>query len=303
MVGALAGKTVLITGAAGMLGRAFVEVLADYPCTVNARSHADLDVTDRDAVMAETADVIIHCAADVNAERCETQPEETHRIQVEGTANIAALAEAVGAKVLYPQSFLIFDGSVLPIREDTPPNPLSVYGRAKLAAEQLLTERLPDALVVRMAGFFGGDEADKNFVGLLTRKLAQLLAEGVDSYAVGDRVWQPTFTLDLARNCCLLLDQGKSGLYTMSCHGEASFWQLAAACVDELGVGHRIRIDKVAAVQVTRAENAKRPDRAVMDNHRLRAEGMERMRPWREALVEYLARPHFRTLFAAYRRD
>ncbi|CAA7621641.1 NAD(P)-dependent oxidoreductase [Magnetospirillum sp. UT-4] len=294
MAGALAGKRVLVTGAAGMLGRAFAESLAAYPCTVIARSHAALDVTDRAAVLAETADIAVHCAADVNAERCETQPEETRRIQVEGTRNVAAL----GARVLYPQSFLIFDGSHLPIDEATPPNPLSVYGRAKLEAERLLP---PESLVVRMAGFFGGEEADKNFVGLFTRKLAQLLAEGAESYGVGDRVWQPTWTVDLARNCALLLDEGRQGVYTMSCHGEASFWELATACVEELGVGHRIRIDKVPASQVAGGERAKRPARAVMDNARLRAEGLDRMRPWREALAEYLARPYFQALFAPYR--
>lgn len=296
MTGWLAGKRVLITGGAGMLGRAFAEVLADYPCHVVAKSHAELDVTDRDAVLAEPADLIIHCAADVNAERCETQPEETERVQVGGTRNVVA----TGARIFYPQSFLIFDGTRLPIDESTPPNPLSVYGRAKLAAERALPA---DALVVRMAGFFGGEDKDKNFVGLFTRKLAQLLAEGVDHYAVGDRIWQPTWTVDLARNSVLLLDRGASGTYTMSCHGEASFHDLAQACVEELGIAHRMRIDKVPAAAVARAEKARRPDRAVMDNARLRAEGLERMRPWRDALAEYLSRPYFRTLFAPYRKD
>ncbi|HSV30091.1 MAG TPA: NAD(P)-dependent oxidoreductase, partial [Candidatus Omnitrophota bacterium] len=269
MAGELNGKTILITGGAGMLGRAFAEVLAGYPCNVVAKSHEELDVTDRDAVMAERADVIVHCAADVNAERCEDDPAQTRRVQVDGARNVADLARATGARLFYPQSFLIFDGKHLPISEHTPPAPLSVYGRCKLEAEQVLMQ-VPGTIVVRMAGFFGGEEKDKNFVGLFTRKIAQLLAEGVDHYAVGDRVWQPTWTVDLARNSALLLDEGKTGLYTMSCHGEASFWELAAACVEELGIGHRMRIDKVSAAQVARAEKAKRPDRAVMDNRRLR---------------------------------
>lgn len=308
MTGHLDGRTVLITGAAGMLGRAFVEAMAaDYPgCRVLAHPRAALDVTDRAAVLALAAEhpkVIVHCAADVNAERCEMEPDNCRAIQVGGTANVAELAAAVGAKVLYPQSFLIFDGSELPIREETRPAPLSVYGRCKLEAERLLLDRRSDTLVVRMAGFFGGDEADKNFVGQFTRKLLQLLADGVTSYDVGDRVWQPTYTLDLARNSLLLLDHGKSGLYTMSCQGEASFHDLAVACVEELGIGHRMTINKVSATQVARAEKAKRPDRARMENARLQAEGLDRQRPWREALAEYLARPHFRALFASYRKD
>ena len=119
--------TVLITGAGGMLGRAFAEVLAAGApdARVLALARERLDVTDRGAVLALAAQKpawIVHCAADVNAERCETQPDETRRVQVGGTENIAELAERTGARVLYPQSFLVFDGSQLPIDEDTPPN-------------------------------------------------------------------------------------------------------------------------------------------------------------------------------------
>lgn len=297
-------RPIIVTGAAGMLGRAFVETLGEaHPeVPVIALSHAALDVTDADAVRALAARSpgwIVHCAADVNAERCETQPEETRRIQVGGTENIAELAERAGASVLYPQSFLIFDGSHLPIDEDTPPGPLSVYGRCKLEAETVLRDRLGyDALIVRMAGFFGGEDKDKNFVGKFLPHVRNLLDAGTRSYAVGDRVWQPTWTVDLARNCVALMDLGKSGLYTMSCQGEASFFDLATACVAELGLADAFTVEPAAEAAVAGTEKAKRPPRAVMDNKRLRAEGVDRMRPWREALAEYLGRPYFRQMFA-----
>ncbi|WP_460019393.1 SDR family oxidoreductase [Magnetospira thiophila] len=304
----LSDQTILITGAAGMLGRAFVEALgeADPKAKIVALSHDQLDVADRAAVLARAIDRptwIVHCAADVNAERCETQPDETHRIQVEGTENIAALAEATGARVLYPQSFLIFDGSQLPINEDTPPNPLSVYGRCKLDAETLLRQRLGEqALSVRMAGFFGGEEKDKNFVGKFLPHVRHLLDQGTASYAVGDRVWQPTWTLDLARNCVLLMQAEKAGLYTMGCVGEASFFDLACACIAELGLDHAFTVTPAPEQLVAGSEKAKRPARAVLDNKRLRAEGLDRMRPWRDALRDYLARPYFQDMFRDHTR-
>lgn len=302
------GTTVVITGAAGMLGRACAETLAERAprARILGLSHGQLDVTDRDAAMALAAERpawIVHCAADVNAERCETQPEETWRIQVGGTENVARLAEATGARVLYPQSFLVFDGSSLPIDEDTPPNPGSAYARAKLAAEVLLMNRLGDrALVVRMSGFFGGEDADKNFVGKFVPHVRKLLDDGIDRYAVGDRVWQPTWTVDLANNCNLLADRGCSGLYTLCCDGEASFFELAQACVAELGLESVFTVEPTTETAVAADERVKRPPRAVMVRRRLAAAGLDRMRPWREALGDYLSRPYFREMFRPYRK-
>jgi dTDP-4-dehydrorhamnose reductase len=298
----LAGKTIVITGAGGMLGRAFAEAAADHPqARIIALARTELDVTDRRGVMglAETSpDVVIHCAADVNADRCEANPDACRAVQVGGTRNVIDLCRRTGAVLMYPQSFLIFDGSSLPITEATPPAPLSVYGRCKLEAETAIRDELPRHLVVRMAGFFGGDEADKNFVGKFARHLRTLLREGATSFDVGDRVWQPTYTLDLARNCLALLARGRTGVYGMASHGEASFFDLAQASVEILGLSSRIEIRKVSAAVVTRAEPAKRPARAVIDNVRLRAEGLDMQRGWRQALAEYLARPYFRALFA-----
>jgi dTDP-4-dehydrorhamnose reductase len=251
---------------------------------------------------AEKPDFVIHCAALVNADRCQEFPAECHRQQVEGTLNVVELASRTGAKFFYPQSFLIFDGTETPILETTKPNPLSVYGRCKLEAEEGALARLPEALVVRMAGFFGGDEKDKNFVGRFVVNLHEMIKAGVSSYEVGDRVWQPTYTIDLAYNSLVLLAKGKSGIYNMSCEGQASFYELAEACVEELGLTERFKIipvsaDKVAAI----TDKAKRPPAAFMENRRLQAEGLDRQRYWRVALAEYLSRPWFQNLFSDVR--
>ncbi|MBT3766072.1 MAG: NAD(P)-dependent oxidoreductase [Rhodospirillaceae bacterium] len=296
------GKTILITGANGMLGRGFQEALSDAPeCRILALGREELDITERENVIGfatENPDIIIHCAAFVNAEGCEENPELCRAVQVEGTRNIADLAAKTGAKVLYPQSFLIFDGKTNPIAEDTPPAPQSVYGHCKLEAEEIIRAECSDAIVVRMAGFFGGEEKDKNFVGKFVHHLHHLIESGTKTFDVGDRVWQPTYTLDLARNCVALLAANKSGLYTMACHGEASFYKLAAACVEELGLSDRITINQVSAERFNTQEKARRPDRAIMLNNRLDTEGLDLQRPWRDALKDYLDRPYFRTLFS-----
>jgi dTDP-4-dehydrorhamnose reductase len=299
----LSQQKILITGADGMLGRAFQAMLAlHYPsASVHATKHEDLDVTDLETVLRHVTNrynFIIHCAADVNADRCEAFPEQCHQIQVQGTLNVLKLAAESNAKIFYPQSFLIFPGGEDPINESTVPEPKSVYGRCKLEAEMHVLSSSPERLVVRMAGFFGGDEKDKNFVGKFTRHLAELLRQGTRTYAVGDRIWQPTYTEDLARNSLLLLDQGQQGVWSMGSVGEASFFDLAQECVRQLGLENRIEIVPALQSAISASDVARRPDRAVMSNERLLSSGLCLQRPWKESLKEYLSRPWFKSLFS-----
>jgi dTDP-4-dehydrorhamnose reductase len=300
----LRGKTFLITGAGGMLGTAFhCELASSVPdVDVVAAPRERLDVSDRDAVMAladRTYDFILHCAAEADADRCERDPDACRRTQVGGTLNIIDLARETGATVYYPQSVFIFDGSEVPITESTEPAPVFAYGRLKWEAEQALrAAALPGSLIVRMAGFFGGEERDKNFVGTFSRHLIALLIEGKSECGVGDRRWQPTYTIDLARNTLRLLAAAKAGVYNMACHGEASFFDVAGIVVEALGLSSHVTLYRRSSAEFAAMEAAPRPLRVLMENRRLIQEGLDFQRPWQEALREYLDRPYFRALKA-----
>ena len=294
----LRGINILITGAAGMLGRAFVEALRplDGHVRVRALTHDQLDVTDVDAVLAcasDRPDVIFHCAGWALADACEREPECAREVHVYGTHNVGRLAVLVGARVIYPQSVYIFDGRELPVTERTLPSPGIVYGKVKLEAEQHLLAELPGTLAIRMAGFFGGDEKDKNFVGKFVRELSELLDRGKTVVEVGDRIWQPTYTLDLARNSLLLVALQCQGIYHMGAIGEASFFDVARVCVDALGLGDRMTVVPCSSAPFDETEPARRPARMVTSNDRLIAEGLCRQRPWEDALRAYLLRPYF----------
>jgi dTDP-4-dehydrorhamnose reductase len=305
---ALANKRVLITGADGMLGRAFQAVLASaYPSTlVLARTRQQLDVTLRDQVLAEhvhQVDAIIHCAADVNANRCEVMAEQCRAIQVDGTRNVIDLARACNATVFYPQSFLIYGENASDVDENTPPDPKSTYARCKLEAERLLASSGVRSLVVRMGGFFGGEERDKNFVGKFTRTIQTLLHQGVDRYGVGTRVWQPTFTEDLARNSLLLMDAAQGGVWCMSCEGHASFYELARHCINVLKLDGRMTITQIDSQADVTPEMAFRPNRVTMSNLKLKQAGLYDQRRWQDAVAEYLSRPWFQSLFQSFSED
>lgn len=298
----LSRKNILITGAYGMLGLAFKEIINHHIPTakVFAFSKNMLDVADRKKVLEceyLKPDFIIHCAALVNADYCEEHEEVAYNVIVKGTKNIIELAKICGSKVFYPQSFLIFDGKELPITETTIPNPLCIYGTLKLKAEKMLLEKLPDSLVVRMAGFFGGREVDKNFVGKIIPYMAKLINEGQISMEIGDRVWQPTYTNDLAYNSLVLLANNKSGIYCMASHGEASFFDLTCLIVETLGISDQLKLNKVSSLLVSKNEKAKRPEVAFIENERLKNENLDLQRIWHESIIEYLDHPYFLNLF------
>lgn len=289
---------ILITGGAGMLGTAFTEFLTGSRHRMRSLAHADLDVRDRSRVLAEAAfapDVVIHAAGIVNADYCEEHRDECFESHVSGTENIIELCRMTGAKLFFPQSFLIFDGTEAPATEETSPRPLSVYGEAKWCAEQKVREQLPAALIVRMGGFFGGYEKDKNFVGKFAQRLKKNVVANQKSLQGIERIWQPTFTEELARNSVYLIEQNATGVYHMASHGSASFFDVARAMVEILGFDERISIEKVPSSYFE--EICRRPENGTMENKRLQAEGRDRMSHWRAALAEYLRRPYFQNLF------
>ena len=290
----------IVTGGGGMLGSAIAEIAATSPHFVpHALSHADLDVRDEAAVM-KLADCvaggwIVHCAAMVDVKGCAADPATARAVIVDGTRNVASLARASGARLLFPQSFLIYGGGDGLIDETTPPEPLSLYGALKLEAETVVLETLANPLVIRMAGFFGGGPLDKNFVGRIIPAMHRAMSKGDAIFPVGDRVWQPTWTRDLAENALHLMHLNAAGCYQMASHGEATFHEVAAEIAVALGWEERLRVEPVASALVANEETGleRRPDRAVMACERLRREGRDLQRDWRATLHAYLNHPHF----------
>ncbi|WP_324740322.1 sugar nucleotide-binding protein [Tsuneonella sp. CC-YZS046] len=288
----------LVTGGKGMLGRALAEHVASLSgATFSAPGRDELDVRDADALLNAASQArggwIAHCAATVDVEGCAREPDAAREIIVEGTRNVVRAARAAGARLFYPQSFLVYDGASNPIPEDETPQPLSLYGKLKLEAEQVIRAEMDDALIVRMAGFFGGEEIDKNFVGRIIPAMAAAMERGETRFDIGDRVWQPTWTRDLAENSIQMMLADKRGIYQMACHGQASFAELAQEIVAALGWEDRLRIERVEAASVSGNELGKRPDIAVLSCTRLREDRLDLQRDWRATIHAYLRHPYF----------
>jgi len=292
-------KRILITGGQGMLGHAFHSQIQKHMPHVEvlALGRDELDVRKKDQ-LTKWADWLnggwlLHCAALVNVDGCAREPEMARQVIVDGVKNALELALMSEAQFFYPQSFLAFDGRENPIPEDEERRPLSLYGELKKEAEELVMSAPKESLRVVMAGFFGGEKRDKNFVGKIIPHLANLIRSGQKSIAIGDRVWQPTLTDDLALNSLVLMALGRKGSYQMSCKGEATFAELAQAIIDCLDWSEFISVSPVSATQVAKNELGARPARAVLSCTRLNAENLNMQSYWLESLKAYLARPYF----------
>lgn len=210
-----ARRTVLVIGAAGLVGRhlhqAFPDrdVVATYHTSPVERG-IPLDIMDPDAVRRVVADVrpdaILLAAAEPHVERCEREPDATRRINVDAARAIAEDAERTGALLVVFSSEYVFDGSRGRYREDDTVRPLNEYGRQKVELEAI-ARSVRRHLVCRTSGVFGWEPACKNFVCQLERSLRAGRPFSVPS----NQLITPTYAPALADAVAALIDLGTNG--------------------------------------------------------------------------------------------
>lgn len=266
-----------MTGAAGMLGR---DVLAhlDGRHEVTAVD-LDVDVTDPGAVRACVRDcrpqAVLHLAAWTDVDGAEEHEQAAAAVNGEGSGNVARAAAEVGAALVVPSTDYVFDGTAGPYDEDAAPAPLGAYGRTKLAGERAALAAHPaGARIARTAWLYGAH--GRNFVDTMRR----LGAERDEVAVVDDQVGSPTWTRDLAPALEALIAL-PAGVYHTAGAGAVSWAGLARAVFEEAGLGCRVR-------PITTAEIGRPAPRPAMSALLTTRPGAPRLRPWREALADYI---------------
>ncbi|MEQ9859654.1 dTDP-4-dehydrorhamnose reductase [Pectobacterium cacticida] len=217
---------ILLTGANGQLGRCFQDRLpAEWK--ILATDSDKLDITDitqvEQTVSQFQPDAIVNAAAYTAVDKAESEPELAARINVNGPANLATVAHKHNIRLIHVSTDYVFDGKATqPYTETSPTNPLSVYGKTKLAGEQAVVEAAPNSIIVRTAWVFS--EYGNNFVKTMLR-LAQ---ERETLSIVNDQRGCPTYAGDLAQAIIMLLQiKAKSGLYHYCGDKEVSWYEFA----------------------------------------------------------------------------
>jgi dTDP-4-dehydrorhamnose reductase len=285
-----------VTGCGGMLGSALYPALCglghDVLATdrnVNEPWLSLLDVRDYDAVQREVEafrpHVVYHLAAETDLEWCEEHPGETADTNACATGWLARLCAARNIPLVYISTAGVFDGKKeTPYDERDRPAPINVYGRTKFAGEEAIRETHPYHYIVRAGWMIGGGRKDHKFVAKIVGQLEDGCSE---IHAVDDKFGTPTYANDFAANLELLVQSGACGLYHMVCEGGGTRYDVACEIIAILG-----RTD-VAVIPVKSDFFAKeyfapRPRSEMMVNRALRQAGLNRMRPWQEALADYI---------------
>ena len=292
-----------MTGAGGMLGNAvypyFSKRFGSVTATdrdVNETWLEPLDVREGDALRRTFERVrptlVLHLAACTDLEFCEVHADVARHTNAQATGEVAALCEEYGATLVYISTAGVFDGTKDGFyTEQDPPRPIMVYGQTKYDGELLAARNCSRHFVVRAGWMVGGGAAkDHKFVHHI---LGQIVSGSKKIHAVNDRFGTPTYTHDFALNLFRLLDTRKYGTYHMVCEGAGTRYDVAQAILEISGHDD---IELVSVDSSFFAGNyfAPRPVSEMMTNANLRALGINLMRPWRDALKDYMTRefPH-----------
>lgn len=283
---------ILVTGSEGMVGSALCPVLRgkDHDVVATDLSPTSsgyhlLDVRDRDQVNrfieSTKPGLVIHLAAETDVDRCEEEPLHAYTTNAVATEYVAHACARQGVRLLYVSTAGVFDGSKSsPYVESDRPNPVNVYGRAKLAGEHAV-QQLRDYLIVRAGWMVGGVERDKKFAG----KILRLLEGRRTLSVVMDKIGSPTFTENLSKGMAALIETRHTGVFHMTNRGVCSRYEFACKLVEYLG---RKDVSITPITSDAFPLPAPRAASEAMQNERLQALGMEMMPTWQEALQKYV---------------
>jgi dTDP-4-dehydrorhamnose reductase len=276
----------LVTGAAGQLGREIVDVAQTRGLDVVAADRTVLDITDRDAVHRVVAeyrpDAIVHAAAWTAVDACEADPDKANRVNGTATADIVAAAREVGASVHVISTDYVFDGAKpAPYVETDAPNPQSAYGRSKLLSERSTDAQLDAVVRVSwLSGFHGAN---------MVKTILRLAANPGPLRFVSDQIGHPTFADDAAAMIVRLVTERRVGIWHVTNQRAVSWYRFACEVLEAAG-DDPSRVQPVLTSELTPPRPAKRPSNSVLDNARLRAEGIELLDDFRVPLERLVAR-------------
>jgi len=287
----MAAARVLVLGATGQLGADVVDAFGLAGWDVLGLRHSDADVRDGAAVLAAVSaahpSLVVNTAAFHHLDRCEEEQASAYAVNAIGARNVAAAAEDTGASLIHISTDYVFDGAKgSPYEERDLPGPLNVYGASKLAGEHLVQAICPRAFVVRTSGLYGPRPCRAKGGLNFPRLMLKLAAEQGQLTVVTDEVVGPTYTPDLARQLVALSATNAYGVVHATGVSGVSWHAFAKETLRLAGVSG---VPIHEATTATMVRKVRRPAYSILAHRRLLELDIMVMRPWQEALAEYIA--------------
>jgi dTDP-4-dehydrorhamnose reductase len=279
---------VLLLGAQGQLGAELVQSNPGHTLLLHTRHDADL--TDANAldrfVRAAAPEIVLNTAAFNRTELCEKDPVPAFAVNTLAPRTLASLCAGLGARLVHFSTDFVFDGKKgAPYVESDPPNPMNVYSLSKYGGERFVLAASENNMVCRTAGLYGvtGSRAKGgNFVQTVLSRAQK----GETLRVVDDIVMSPTYARDLAEKVWELLDgKAPGGIYHLTNSGGCSWFQFAQAVLDSAGLS--AHLSPISSAEWSGAMR-RSPDTRLA-SERLASLGIRPLRPWRDALVSYVA--------------
>jgi dTDP-4-dehydrorhamnose reductase len=271
-----------------MLGRDLVDVLPHFfpSDEISGWDLDEIDLCDEKSTLEKIESlgpkVVIHLAAYTDVDGCESNAAKAFRVNADGTKHLALGAERSGAKVVYLSTDYVFDGEKgEPYLEEDPPHPLNVYGHSKLKGEEYLKALVKDHLIIRAQWLYG--KHGKNFVDTVLQKAKKEKVLSV----VDDQIGAPTYTVDLSRAISNLLGCDARGAFHVANDASCSWYAFARTIVELSGISG-VKIVPISSKELGRP--AKRPRYSVFNCQKFRGKTGTALRPWADALGDYLKR-------------
>jgi dTDP-4-dehydrorhamnose reductase len=285
-------KRVLVIGARGMLGRDLLEVFRSSRETDPSKGFEvvewdleEIDIREEGSTLSKIGnlrpDIVINLAAYTDVDGCEKNREEAFQVNAEGTRHVVMAAKACGARVVYLSTDYIFDGKKKdPYLETDPPHPLNVYGQTKLKGEEYVQKGIDDHLIIRTQWLYG--RHGKNFIVSVLRQAREKRVLTI----VDDQTGSPTYTVDLSKAMVTLLRHNSRGIFHVA-NRDACTWYRLGQAILEFAQIEGVPITPISSEALGRP--AARPSYSVLNTQKLKQETGMTLRPWSDALRDYLS--------------
>lgn len=272
----------LITGCLGQLGYDLVRELNSRGIyNILALDINDMDITNKRIVNKIFEEYrpshVFHCAAYTNVDGAEDNEEMCYKINVEGTKNIMEAARSIDAKLTYISTDYVFDGTKEGLYETSDPtNPLSVYGKTKLLAENLV-KSYDKHFIVRTSWVFGIN--GKNFI----KTMLKLSETKKEINVVSDQIGSPTYTVDLAKLLIDMQETNNYGVYHANNSGYCSWADFASYIFESNNIDTKVNYIKTSEYKT----KAVRPLNSKLSKQSLINSGFSLLPDWKDAVNRY----------------